>query len=285
MRSFVVGFFVGVLSLQALSYEIDYERVVFDRSANQEDLLVPLSSPTKIDGRWITQKSMTASGRLSQKTSQLKDRTSLDQAWFSLLQQLNQPEKNIQLLYQCSGRDCGSSNAWANEIFGVKQLYGLDSKQHYAALIESLENGQRIYRLYGVERGNKRQYIQVDILNSNARSQVTPSESVLKEQLARSNYLIINLGFDGTQFTVSDALIDQLAVIIEATNDAYYLVGHDSSQANQTDRLRFSVQAAEFVRDLLIQHAVNPQRLEVTGVGGLAPEAKSSRIAVVLVQK
>ena len=41
--------------------------------------------------------------------------------------------RNYEMLFECVGRGCGSSNYWANDIFRNRILYGPESNQYYMA--------------------------------------------------------------------------------------------------------------------------------------------------------
>ncbi len=65
-----------------------------------------------------------------------------------------------QLLFSCSGRDCGRSNDWANQVFQQAILYGPDRNQRYLAL----QREDELVALYVIERGNKRVYAHLRVL-------------------------------------------------------------------------------------------------------------------------
>ncbi|MEQ8952503.1 MAG: DUF4892 domain-containing protein, partial [Gammaproteobacteria bacterium] len=47
-------------------------------------------------------------------------------------------ERGYSQLYTCQGRGCGSSNYWANDIFGNRILYGPESNQFYLVMRTNL---------------------------------------------------------------------------------------------------------------------------------------------------
>lgn len=70
-----------------------------------------------------------------------------------------------QILFECSGRNCGRSNVWANQIFGESRLYGRDTNQDYLVAGSVDENGEPWLTLvYTVTRGNRREYVWVEHL-------------------------------------------------------------------------------------------------------------------------
>lgn len=61
-------------------------------------------------------------------------------------------------IHTCRGRDCGRSTAWANDVFGVKELVAPDSAQFYLAATRA----DALVAVYIVQRGNRRVYAHVD---------------------------------------------------------------------------------------------------------------------------
>lgn len=75
--------------------------------------------------------------------------------------------RGAQILFECSGRGCGRSNVWANQIFGQSTLYGNDSDQDYLVAGSIDENGKPSLTLvYTVTRGSQREYVWVEQLES-----------------------------------------------------------------------------------------------------------------------
>jgi hypothetical protein len=57
--------------------------------------------------------------------------------------------------FQCAGRGCGASTYWAHDVFGIADLYGRDSSQHYVAVPRNTEEGPAVVMLYVSERGTR----------------------------------------------------------------------------------------------------------------------------------
>lgn len=75
--------------------------------------------------------------------------------------------RGAQILFECSGRGCGRSNVWANQVFGQSTLYGRDSNQDYMVAGSVDENGMpSLTVVYTVTRGNQREYVWVEQLES-----------------------------------------------------------------------------------------------------------------------
>ncbi|MDX1754942.1 MAG: DUF4892 domain-containing protein [Marinobacter sp.] len=63
------------------------------------------------------------------------------------------------ILFECSGRECGRSNVWANQIFGQAILYGRDANQDYIAAAVRQNDTSYLLLVYTVTRGNNREYV------------------------------------------------------------------------------------------------------------------------------
>ncbi|WP_263079097.1 DUF4892 domain-containing protein [Endozoicomonas sp. Mp262] len=66
-------------------------------------------------------------------------------------------------VYQCQRFHCGDSNFWANNVFKLPVLYGLDREQSYYIGERSIKGQSVYYSVYTVRRGNRRSYALVDI--------------------------------------------------------------------------------------------------------------------------
>lgn len=74
-------------------------------------------------------------------------------------------EAGAQILYTCTGIECGRSNVWANRIFSQRVLYGPDQTQDYLVAVAEAEDGSRWLTLvYTVTRGNRREYLWLEHL-------------------------------------------------------------------------------------------------------------------------
>lgn len=95
--------------------------------------------------------------------------------------------RGAQILFECSGRSCGRSNVWANQIFDQSKLYGRDSNQDYVVAGSIDENGQPWLTLvYTVTRGNQREYVWVEQLVSPGAPRFRASVTRVRESAGRS---------------------------------------------------------------------------------------------------
>lgn len=134
-------------------------KVVAETSFEPTFYRLALGPQKKISNVWRAEYSANYSGQLRRLTLELPAGFTREEVLSFYLQALEL--EDAELLYGCGGRDCGSSNSWANSHFNIKQLYGLDQAQEYRAY----KTGSNEWLvLYWVQRGNKRQYIQLEQL-------------------------------------------------------------------------------------------------------------------------
>ncbi|MGB1949344.1 MAG: DUF4892 domain-containing protein [Marinobacter sp.] len=75
--------------------------------------------------------------------------------------------RGAQVLFECSGRSCGRSNVWANQIFDQATLYGRDADQDYlVAAVTDPSGNTWLTLVYTVTRGNQREYVWVEHLEA-----------------------------------------------------------------------------------------------------------------------
>ncbi len=65
-------------------------------------------------------------------------------------------------LFECSGRDCGRSNVWANQILGYAVLVGLDHDQYYLGALRDEGPHGELLSAYVVRRGNNQVYAHIE---------------------------------------------------------------------------------------------------------------------------
>lgn len=99
---------------------------------------------------------------------------------------------NTEALFSCRGRDCGRSNLWANEIFKIANLLGPDQNQFYFAG----ERGSALIALYIIERGNKRIYAHLEVLEPEARVALSQNDAVLEQLAGRGQAILEGIAPD-----------------------------------------------------------------------------------------
>ncbi len=155
-----------------------------------------------------------------------------------------------EVLYQCRGLDCGSSNFWANKIFHNAKLYGRDINQAYAVVMDP-EKENKTYVLYAIQRSKKTIYFNIDEVDS--------SDAIENEEVARQSIkTAINNGAGWLPgFNTIDGRIDEKAskVLIETLKglDAgikrrLYLIVHCYQANNMADNFSCSTRLSQQLR-------------------------------------
>ncbi len=199
-------------------------------------------------------------------------------------------EKGFVELFSCTGRSCGSSNYWANDIFSNRILYGPERNQYFSAFRLDQDGAEPVHvSLYVITRGNRRIYAYLEIVEDNlSRGVVTVASPDLLEALNARGVVTI----PGIQFTTQGQLsdvVDLSAVVelIQSNSDLrFYIVGHRQGTGNLDALLQQSTARAEQVRQRLLDSGVPADRVIAQGVGPLAPVCEvadcANRIELVL---
>ena len=99
-----------------------------------------------------------------------------------------------ELVFECSGPDCGRSTVWANHVFRVPVLAAPNRTQHLLAVaMPSADGGRLLATIYAVQRGNRRVYAHVDTFAPDAGSVVEfDGNRDLAQVLARHGHAVVD---------------------------------------------------------------------------------------------
>lgn len=206
------------------------------------------------------------SGQLTRITYRIPDTHSPDDVYRHYFQQLESLKANI--LYQCASRRCGSSNQWANNYFGVKELYGITRSQFYLAA--SL--GTQRIALYTVKRGNRRIYLHLDLIEPQAQSVASVRDDLLQK------------GFSWLQSQEHEPLL--LTLLNDDESLQLLIVGYDKAipTGDSVQQTRRSAALAEALRQRLIVAGIASERLESMGVGPAVPVVRPPALQGIWIQ-
>ncbi len=294
MKAFVA---VLLLSLPMLAVAIPYTseselmrsgRIVFQSQPAIGEYRLVLSSIKKVNNQWRAKQEVKSRALVSRITLELDELVSFAGARKKLRSDMDNTD-DFAVLFQCSGLDCGSSNGWANEFLGVKQLYGLDTNQFYVVQAGLDGNRKETYVIwYLVQRGNGRIYLQQDIVragpDSGAGAAFAPE--LWWELLASKGFFVlpgVELTAEGAK--VSSETVALLVNLLKAHPRATLrLVGHDYGEGTLVDQERRSMGYAQTVRDLLLAKEIDKSRITAHGLASLAPAGRreAARVEVVL---
>ncbi|MCG8413262.1 MAG: DUF4892 domain-containing protein [Pseudomonadales bacterium] len=179
-------------------------------------------------------------------------------------------DSGYDMLFTCSGRECGSSNYWANDIFRNRVLYGPERNQHFMAL----QAGDAHLVLYIITRGNRRTYAYLEIVEEEgAAPEISlPSSELLASIADTGSIAIPGLSFiNDRQLEDTQVLADIASELAANTELQLYVVAHLSGSQELEQLLNRSTARAQTVRQQLINLGVEANRLVARGLGPLAP--------------
>ena len=288
-------FFSVCVAIHANELELEVypgARVMYQTHEKVDDYTLALSSYKKIAGNWKMDRSQRLKGELHRYTLELPEGHSLENGFDYYLDQVH--TSNSRELFYCKARDCGTSNSWANNHFKVLQLYGMDQYQQYAAYEVASANRKPVYvSLYAVRRGNKRVYMQIETLSVDqvlVLGVASSPESIINA-LNRDGYyvfpdLVVDDNQGNTRIDIKPAHIEALVnVLTQEKSWKLALVGHDYVQPSLIEQQTASLAYAEQIKSALVEKEIEKNRLQVYGLGGLAPAGKGDRAARVEVVK
>lgn len=191
------------------------------------------------------------------------------------------------LLFRCEGRGCGRSNDWANQIFNQAILYGPDVNQYYAAW----EWQGRLVGMYVIERGNRRVYAHLQLLEPQEVTGIQPNV-LLARRLSERGWAPIeavtpasNGDFAESDQRVLATLAQELA---RFSGQDMYLVCHLYGPGSPEDLLTVSQRCAERGVELISLGAdavadVATPSLTPHGAGPFLPRTPANRSRLELV--
>ncbi len=288
MKVFVV-FFVLAFSHIALAADLSIQpyhnaRIMFQSRGATHDYVFALGSYKKIAGSWRLDRQQRLSGNLTRYTVELPEGHSANNGFDFYLDQLQ--NFNLRELFHCTGRDCGTSNSWANNHFKILQLYGLDQFQQYGAYEVTNADAKPFYvALYAVQRGNKRVYMQLDVLHVDSVNELGVAanpESIIRALESSGYYVFPDLLVSDAQGSVSIKIKPaHLQVLVDVLNAkpnwTLAVVGHDYAPVALAVQQKNSLAYAEQLKAALQEAGVKANRLVPYGLGGLAPAGRGDR--------
>lgn len=170
-----------------------------------------------------------------------------------------------EILFECEGRGCGSSNAWANAIFDRAVLYGPEEFQHY--ILAQMSGDETYYvAVYIAKRGTGEVYTHLDIVSSRIADEVADATTINAALRSRGKYILPWHADEDMIVAVADALKGAPAHQIA-------IVGHDKTDAGEDvrDAMQRTGERAAELRQEIISLGVDESRIESYGVGPLAP--------------
>ncbi len=186
-------------------------------------------------------------------------------------------ERGYRELFRCTGRACGSSEHWANDIFGKRILYGPVRNQYYLAMGSEPPGGLYI-SVYVITRGNRQLLAFLEIVEP---EDAAPAANVNQSGIEAENRLRMlrefgaiaapELRFGPDDQPAADADLTEIVELLRLAPELrLYIVAH-LAEGGLAESLARSEARAQSARQALIERGIDGARLEARGVGPLAP--------------
>lgn len=239
-------------------------RVIQEKQLDAPDYRVMLGRIIKINRQIRTDRELRLEGALERTTWQLPVGQTPDDGFTHFRAGLQAAGADI--LFECSSRQCGASNLWANDLFETARLYGVDETQRYLAA----RRGSDYIVVYAIRRGNGRVFVNLDWLSEAGGS--GPGEGDWSRTLAEQGYVSLPEWSQAPNETAQ-----RLAALLKE-NPEYHLrlVLHQAGRDVELS-LRQSRELAQRLRQQVVALGIGGERLEAYGVGPLAPSVLGER--------
>lgn len=278
-----------VLVATALGQDIanqysDSGRVVYQSQPVEREYRLALSGLKKVNNSWRVSREQKISGIVERKTVELPNMATFAEAKRQLLAAMAKVD-GATVAFACEGLDCGSSSGWANHVFDVKILYGLDLYQYYAVL--HVPQGDEILHAvyYLIQRGSGRIYLQQDLVRSKGEQTdaVLVTEAALEKQLTDQGYWTIAGNGNALQ-KMSEVEVELIASLMAKNRRLRIaVVGHNYERVSLAEQVERSLLHAKIIEKQLLDAGISPSRLQSHGLGSLAPAGKVGKGRVELV--
>ncbi len=198
--------------------------------------------------------------------------------------------RGFSALFECEGRDCGRSNLWANNIWQLALLHGPNRSQFYLATQNA--DTRRLAALYLVQRGNRRIYANLDVIEPMNMPEFETAAGLARElresgRIRLAGAIPSSSWLRGLTTGMSEAARQDLVPVATQLalfpDETIYLVCHLYGTGSTEELLDASRRWATLLAEAL--QAEGAAKLLPFGVGPLAPlpgEPAQSRIELVL---
>ena len=197
--------------------------------------------------------------------------------------------RGAQVLFECSGINCGRSNVWANQVFEQPKLLGRDTEQDYFVVASLDEQGRQwLTSVYTVTRGNLREYVLVEHLNVTDGAVIPGFEA--GNGRVQGPVIVPWQGGISYRFEFTAGDRRQLLAWSEQSGTEVVLVAF-SELANEESfeaSVERSEQAGDSFAELLSKIGISRSQIRILPVGpaiqSIAPNRSGSRIEVVVIK-
>ena len=230
----------------------------------QSAIRIPLDRVQRVNNRIEISREIQIEGHVIDVTYQLSARQNYDDYLTALQAQLL--ADGSELLWSCESRACGLSGLWANTLFKVRELYGPNGNQRYAAFSLPGES-KRYLSVYAMEQGNRRQYVHLRLVEPDIDQRSFQGA----QELLSQGRVVLPIAFAGDRVSP-----ESREFVAEVAENLATLAGSDlaivaytavTPGGSMSDALAQSQRRAEHVQQLLSAAGL---RIEAAhGLGGL----------------
>ena len=229
----------------------------------QSAIRFPLERVERVNNRLVIDDELDIEGNVIDITYELGPRDNYAIYVDALESSLSQ--MGAEILFSCESRGCGVSGLWANSLFKVRELYGPNGNQVYLA-VKLSGNSSRYLSAYGIERGNRRQYVHIRLVESGAEQSGFQGAQIL----LADGRVILPVSFAGNRVSPeSRAKIANIAADLKSFDPVdFAVVAYRAVTPSGTldDAIDQSAARAEHVRALL-----SDAGLSIRSAYGLGP--------------
>jgi len=237
---------------------------------------VVLGSLQSIRGQIVAEASQRVRGDLTRLLFEIPAGFSGEEVYQFFREQMS--ERGYRELFTCSGRACGSSEYWANDIFGKRILYGPVLGQFYLAM-GSNPPGEFHVSAYVITRANRQllAYLAIVEVDGAAPSDASAPDALLaKLRISRSAAVAPALEFGADDRLAPGAaaqagLQEWIELLGREPELRLHVVVHLQGEGELEELLARSAVRAEAVRQALVEAGIEAGRLDSHGLGPLAP--------------
>lgn len=198
----VIG--LGLLSSHAYSSDVikqykGADLIKFDQQV-QSEYSLPLANLKKSARTWIPIDSKLVQGDITSSLFKFGRAERLEPIYRFYKDQLLD---TASVLYECEGRTCGSSNAWANNYFNDYRLYGADANQSLLVVANEAKSSSDYKVLYLNRRGAGDVMLRIDTIVTHSSDDMADIvfQISLNDKIAIRHYLD-TLNIDQSVFVV-----------------------------------------------------------------------------------
>lgn len=285
-RIFTFFAFLFFVTSQAIGSDLSDQRLMLTASYKDLEYRLPLGAIKKVNAVSIVSKEVILRSEVQRNTYEFNRPISLNNAW-TIVQDTFPKERRV--LFSCDGLDCGSSNAWANYVFGIKQLYGLELSQKLRVF--ELNDDSRSYLVvYFVQRGNKRIYAQIDRLQTMEEgSRIAASPSAISQAFSEKGYYtlpVLRYSAESIEVEFDEAELDALLLALRAKPvSRFQFVGHSYLSQTSDENREVGMRYAKALFSKFGNQNKGAKRFSVNSAGDLAPNKALPEERVVVVLK